>query len=128
MNKRRFIGVVVLILCVSMIVGCSKKLPEGIESRTFFNDLEKICNLIIDSWDDGKYNKDDIEEVANEMDKISYRLRLNEYELAILDSVINNLGNIEYDLKDGEGILDCETFDKMQLMLEVVGRELIVMD
>ena len=122
MNKK-IILLLILILCISIVfTGCqSNKLPDGIESKIFFKDLNKAYELLADSMADNTYYEEDINKIFDKMNKIEYKNKLNDYELLILESLNGSLDGIKKDLTTGERIIQSSTTKDIDWIFEIMS-------
>lgn len=119
MNKK--LVLLIFVLCVSLLLtGCSEELPEGIESRTFFNDLDRACELLLISMADNTYYEEEIGKIFGKMNEEKYKEKLNDYELLILETLNSNLNDIERDLTTGDRIITSITFEKIEWILDIM--------
>lgn len=122
MNKKMILTLV-LILCMSIVfTGCQgKDLPEGIESKTFFKDLNKAYELLADSMADNTYYEEDISKIFDKMNKIEYKSKLNDYELLILESLNGSLDGIKKDLTTGERVIQSVTIKDIDWIMDTMS-------
>jgi len=121
--KKKYILTLILVLCMSIVfTECqSNKLPDGIESKTFFKDLNKAYELLADSMADNTYYEEDISKIFDKMNKIEYKSKLNDYELLILESLNGSLDGIKKDLTTGERIIQSSTIKDIDWIFEVMN-------
>lgn len=123
MNKK-IILMLILVLCMSIVfVGCgSKELPDGIESKVFFKDLNTAYESLLDSMADKTYYEDDINKIFDKMNKIEYKNKLNDYELLILESLTNSLDDLKEDLTTGKKTIQSVTTKDIDWIFEMMSK------
>ncbi len=122
MNIRKVI-VLTLLICVVLLIlsGCGEKLPDGIENKTFFKDLSKAYGLIVRSMSDQTYYEDEINDIFSKMNKESYKIKLNDYELLILETLSNSLPDVKKDLTTGDRIIQSATTNEFKWILDMMS-------
>lgn len=122
MNKKITL-LLILVLCMNVVfAGCqSNKLPDGIESKIFFKDLNKAYELLADSMADNTYYEEDINKIFDKMNKIEYKNKLNDYELLILESLNGSLDGIKKDLTTGERIIQSVTTKDIDWIMDIMS-------
>ena len=122
MNKK-IVLLLILVLCMNVVfAGCqSNKLPDGIESKIFFKDLNKAYELLADSMADNTYYEEDINKIFDKMNKIEYKNKLNDYELLILESLNGSLDGIKKDLTTGERIIQSVTTKDIDWIMDTMS-------
>lgn len=118
MNKRYFILVLLVLLILGLLSGCGSNLPEGFENKKFLKDLDKISDLALKSMSEQKYYEDEINDRLDDM--IEYKEDLNDYEILILDSLIESLKKVKKDLTTGEKVVQSTTFEKIKTIREMI--------
>ena len=121
MNKK--ILLLVLILCISIVfMGCKPNdLPDEIENKTFFKDLNKAYELLLDSMADNTYYEEDINKIFDKMNKKDYRNKLNDYELLILETLNGSLDGIKEDLTTGEKTIQSATMKDIDWIIDMMS-------
>ena len=124
MNKakvnRRLILLLILVLIIGILVGCEEKLPEGIESKVFLKDMNKLYGLVDKSVADRDYYKDDVDKLIGKMDEEKYLKKLNEYEKSILKLTKETLIKVESDLTTGKKMIQSYTFDEIEAIWKML--------
>ena len=123
MNKKvsRSVFLLVLTLCmVVMLVGCSSNISEieGVTTKRFQKDLNKLANVIAKSASEQQYNEKEINKIVDKMNTPSYKNKLTSQELILLESVNESLKDLKVDLTTGEQIMNSYTFNSMKWFLE----------
>lgn len=120
LNKIAFL--IILMLCVSIILsGCGEKLPDGIENKVFFKDLSKAYGLIARSMSDQIYYEDEINDIFSKMNKENYKVKLNDYELLILETLNSSLPDIKKDLTTGDCIIQSVTTNEFEWIIDMMS-------
>ena len=120
--NRRLILLLILVLIMGISVGCSSnKLPEGIESKTFFKDLNKGYELLLDSMANNTYYEDDINKLFEKMNEVKYKEKLNIYEISIIESLNSNLDSIKKDLTTGKKVIQSTTLKDIEWVFEIMN-------
>lgn len=120
--NKKLILLLVLMLVMSGLGGCSSnKLPEGIESKTFFKDLNKGYELLLDSMANNTYYEDDINKLFEKMNEVKYKEKLNVYEISIIESLNSNLDSIKKDLTTGKKVIQSTTLKDIEWVFEIMN-------
>lgn len=118
--SKKLILLLVLALTMGVLSGCSGGLPEGIESKTFLKDMNKIYDLSIISMSEQTYYKDDINKILDGMNGEKYKEKLNDYELIIFELLLEVLIKVEEDLTTGKKMIQSTTLDEIKLIKEML--------
>lgn len=120
--NKRLILLLILVLIMGILVGCSNnKLPEGIENKTFFKDLNKGYELLLDSMANNTYYEDDINKLFEKMNETKYKEKLNVYEISIIESLNSNLDSIKKDLTTGKKVIQSTTLKDIEWVFEIMN-------
>lgn len=120
--NRRLILLLILVLAMSVLGGCSNdKLPNGIESKKFFKDLNKGYELLLDSMANNTYYEDDINKLFGKMNETKYKEKLNVYEISIIESLNSNLDSIKKDLTTGKKVIQNTTLKDIEWVFEIMN-------
>ena len=118
--NKKLILLLVLALTMGVLSGCSGGLPEGIESKTFLKDMNKIYDLSIISMSEQTYYKDDINKILDGMNGEKYKEKLNDYELIMFELLLEVLIKVEEDLTTGKKMIQSTTLDEIKLIKEML--------
>lgn len=122
MSKKIVLMSFLILIMSTILIGCSANLPEGIENKGFYKDLGKSNTLLVKSFSDKTYYKDEINDIFNKMNKDDYKKSLNEYELLILETLNYNLEDIETELTTGNRTLSSLTHDNIEWILNLENK------
>lgn len=127
-NKRLILLLVlilsILLLLIGILGGCGKKnLPDGIESKTFLKDMDKLYDIVLKSESERKYYKEDIDKILDKMNEQKYQEKLNDYEIYIYALAKETLPKVESDLTTGEKMIQGYTFDEVESIAKMLGYE-----
>lgn len=100
MNKRIILILISILLITTLLTGCQKKLPDGIENKNFYKDLDNLLATMVKSFQTKTY-KQEIDDILEKMNTEKYRDTLNNYELSILDTINETVPDIKNDLNTG---------------------------
>lgn len=119
--NRRLILLIIVVLTMAISVGCSKNLPEGIESKAFLKDMNNLYDVVDKSIANREYYKEDVDEIIKKMDDNKYLTKLNDYEIAIYELSKETLIKVQNDLTTGKKMIQSHTFDEVELIGEMLN-------
>lgn len=117
--NKKVILMIILVLMVGILGGCSEELPEGIESNKFVKDVNEVYDFVLKSMSQEQYYKDDIDKILDKMKKEEYQEKLNDYELSIYELLSEVLVDVENDLTTGEQVIKGDTHDAIMSIMDI---------
>lgn len=110
------------VLIISILSGCKKEeLPNGIENKAFFKDLEDFHSAIVQSMRNNTYYEEEIEAAREKINNAKYIDELNMYELSLLLGVNSDLSEFKEDVERGTGVINSTSIKEIEEMINIMS-------
>lgn len=117
MNKK----IIIILMCLILLfvfTGCSAKLPDGIENKVFYKDLDGLLATMVKSFQTKTY-KQEVDNILEKMNADKYKENLNDYELSILNAINEVIPDIKNDLNSDNHTIKSDTFNKIEWIYKI---------
>lgn len=118
--NKRLVLMLVAVLIIIALSGCSGKLPDGIESKKFYKSVSKIYDASLKSMSERQYYKAEIESEVDSINTLKDNDKLNEYELLVFEKLVDVLDDVESDLTTGDKTIKSETLDRIKSIKKLI--------
>lgn len=118
--NRKLILLLVFVMIIGILGGCAEsgELPDGIENKRFFKDFSSTYGTIMRSMRDHSYNEDKVNESLAKLNSYVDNKKLNDYEILIVNTLNENIGNIKNDLTQGDKTITTKTLDEFGWLID----------